>query len=45
MLSGGGGSEERIVTILITPERPRATGVRCAALSWTLRGRLRNGCE
>lgn len=34
-----------MVTILITPERPGATSERCAALSWTLRGRLRNGYE
>lgn len=34
-----------MVTILITPERLESAGVHCAALSWTFRGRLRNGCE
>lgn len=34
-----------MVTVLITPEGLEAAGVHCAALSWTFRGSLRNGCE
>lgn len=32
-----------MVTMLITPEKLEAAGVHYAALSWTFRGRLRNG--
>lgn len=31
--------------MLITPEGLEAAAVHCAALSWTFRGSLRNGCE